>query len=144
MTRQSTLSAPLHNKLPERDHSATFNSSTGVFQFQRLVTNLALCVAFIISGLMYSDYQRVLGMGLGMATRTDYKVVTLLYSHVGDLLHEQIEDAKDDMKSIRNETIGSWARAVTCSDVVWQTCGHYSKNSWCFQVLCFRPFIQIK
>lgn len=114
------------------NEEVTFKSSTEVWKSQRLVTNLALCVAFIVSGLMHSHYHRVLGMGLGISTLTDanfYKVITLLYSHVGDILNENIEEAKQEMESLPPETLGSWARAVTCSDGVWQTRGHYSKNA---------------
>ena len=39
------------------------------------------------------------------------------------------ETAKTEMKLKPPEELGLWQRAVTCSDGVWLTRGHYSKNA---------------
>ena len=106
----------------------TFNSTVQVFQSRRLVTNLAIAVAFIVSGCMYSDMHRVMALGLGMHVLTEanfYNVRKVMYGPVCDLLNEQLEAAKTETP----QELGSWCRAVTCSDGVWLTHGHYSKNA---------------
>ena len=119
-------------KKKECEKAVTFNSSVQVFQSRRLVTTLALMVAFVASGFMYADINKVLALGLGVAVITErnfYNVIQLMYAPVTELLEEQLEEAKEDMKAMSPEEIGSWSRAVTCSDGVWQTRGHYSKNA---------------
>ena len=110
----------------------TFNSTVQVFQSRRLVTNLAIAVAFIVSGCMYSDMHRVMALGLGMHVLTEanfYNVIKVMYGPVCNLLNEKLEPAKTEMKLKPPQELGSWCRAITCSDGrVWLKHGHYSKN----------------
>ena len=113
--------------------SVTFSSSTRVgTKSRRLITSLALMVACGESGFMYADVHRVFALGLGISVSTEnnfYSVIKLMYGPVAEILEEQLEAAKVDMRNIEPTQIGSWSRAVTCSDGVWQTRGHYSKNA---------------
>ena len=64
----------------------------------------------------------VLGLGVAVITeRNFYNVIQLMYAPVTELLEEQLEEAKQDMKALNPEDIGWWSGAVTCSDGLWQT-----------------------
>ena len=85
-------------------------------------------MAFICSGANYAQYETVLG-SMGMYPVRDYKfyeTIELLESHTTKLLDKQCELAKEKMKGIPSDKIGSWDRAVT--DGAWMTRGHPSQN----------------
>ena len=96
------------------DRKVTFNSTVQVFQSRRLVTNLAIAVAFIVSGCMYSDMHKVMALGLGMHVLTEanfYNVIKLMYGPVCDLLNAQLESAKIEMKLKPQQDLGSRNRS---------------------------------
>lgn len=51
-----------------------------------------------------------------------------MYPHVKDILDEMTKEAKEEMKALPDDQLGSWKRAVTTGDGVWLTRGHYSQN----------------
>ena len=88
------------------------------------VVGLALQVAFICSGAMYSQYARVLRDSLGMycARKTSfYRTIELMYPHVKEILDEMCSLAKESMKSMDSSVLGSYDNAVTCGDAAWLT-----------------------
>ena len=97
---------------------------------KQTVVSFALQVAFICSGANYAQYETVLG-SMGMHPVRDYKfyeTIELLESHTTKLLDKQCELAKEKMKAIPSDKIGSWDRAVTVADGAWMTRGHHSQN----------------
>ncbi len=77
--------------------------------------SVALQVAFLCSGANYSMYENVLGI-LGMhpvSNKQFYNTIKMLYDPVKQMLDEQCELAKQEMKDAPPEQIGSWERAVT-------------------------------
>ena len=96
------------------ERTVTFNSTVQVPISGRNVVALALQVAFICSGGMYSNYHKALGMGMGMKTISSkrfYEVIQLIYPVVNDMLEEITTAAKDQMKALSDHQIGSWKRA---------------------------------
>ena len=57
-----------------------------------------------------------------------YKTLKILHPIVEDMLDEQCERAKAEMKSIPDDELGSFKRAVTNADGAWMTRGHHSQN----------------
>lgn len=57
-----------------------------------------------------------------------YDIIKLVYPHLKDILDEMCNKEKERMKSLPDEDLGSWKRAVCTSDGVWHTRGHFSKN----------------
>ena len=87
-------------------------------------------MAFICSGANYAQYETVLG-SMGMHPVTDYKfyeTIKLMEGPTTELLDEQCEIAKKEMKKAPSNEIGSWDRAVTVADGAWMTRGHHSQN----------------
>ena len=97
---------------------------------QQSVLSVSLQIAFICSGANYAQYEKVLG-SLGMHPVSDqmfYEIIQVLYAPVKTLLDSQCELGKREMQSAPTDQIGSWNRAVTVGDGVWQTRGHHSQN----------------
>ena len=106
-------------------------SSVNVAFSNRMACSLAMQVAFIASGLMHSQYNKVLKQGLGMSavsTKSFYETIKLLHPIVNTMINEMCEMAKGDMKSLDPSAVGSWQRAITTSDGAWLTRGRYSQN----------------
>ena len=92
--------------------------------------SVSLQIAFICSGANYAQYEKVLG-SLGMHPVSDqmfYEIIQVLYAPVKTLLDSQCELGKREMQSAPTDQIGSWNRAVTVGDGVWQTRCHHSQN----------------
>ena len=45
-----------------------------------------------------------------------------------EMVDEICEEAKEEMKTIDEHTLGSWKQAVTSADAAWMTRGYHSKN----------------
>ena len=108
-----------------------FQSSVLLEQSQRTLIGFALEVAFIVGGCTQSQYRRVLRNALGIncfGHSTFDDAFKLMYKPVLQLLREQCDEAKAEMKALPSTDIGSWKRSVTTSDGVWLTRGHHSRN----------------
>ena len=57
-----------------------------------------------------------------------YKTLEMIYPVVKQMLDDQCERAKDELKSKPDDEIGSFKKAVTSADGVWMTRGHHSQN----------------
>ena len=91
----------------------------------------ALQVAFICAGASYAQYKRVLRHIFGMQCVSDntfYRTIEKMYGHVKNILDDICLEARQQMKDMDQNKLGSWSRAVTCADAVWLTRGHYSRN----------------
>lgn len=111
----------------------TFNSSPDVpLNRYRSPLGTALQVAFICSGCMYTHYFRTLCLSLGMDTVGKgrfFETIKLMYPHVKKILKSQCEEAKNRMKGLDDNELGSFKSAVTTGDGAYLTRGHFSKNS---------------
>ena len=88
-------------------------------------------VAFIISGCLYATYCKVLKLSLGLDTvcfSTFYSTIERMYPVVKQMVDEMCGEAKEEMKTIDEHTLGSWKQAVTSADAAWMTRGYHSKN----------------
>lgn len=109
----------------------SFQASAMVEGTKRTVVGLALAVAFVISGHGFAKFQKSLQQYLGISVISKnrfYEVIKLIYPHITDILNEMCNDAKEEMKNVSSDVLGSWERAVVTSDGVWHTRGHFSKN----------------
>ena len=87
----------------------------------------SIIVAFIISGCLFKTYYKVMKMVLGIDCY-HYSTYDRVLKRLHPVVNEMCEDAKNDMKCISNEKLGSWKQAVTSADGVWHTRGYHSKN----------------
>ena len=90
--------------------------------------SLALSFAFFISGHGYAGYQKALGTGLGLGVVSEkpyLEVIDLAFPHIKSILDEMCEDAKQQMKDLPPDQIGSWTKAVTCCDGCWIAGRHH-------------------
>ena len=109
----------------------SFQASAMVEGSKRTVVGLALAVAFVISGHGFAKFSKSLQVFLGISVLSKnryYEVIKLIYPHITEILDEMCSDAKEEMKSMESDDLGSWKRAVVTSDGVWHTRGHFSKN----------------
>lgn len=93
---------------------------------------LALRVACISAGCTHATYQKIFKRYLGMHMSNQevfLKTVEEMYPHVRAILNEMCTDAKQQMKEMPQDQVGSWARAATAGDGVWLTRGHHSQNA---------------
>ena len=56
------------------------------------------------------------------------EVVDLTLHLIKNMLDETCDDAKDQMKQLSSDQIGSWSSAVTCCDGCWLIRRHFSQN----------------
>ena len=80
---------------------------------------------------MHATYCKVLKLSLGLdAIRMDkfYSTITRMYPVVKEMVDEMCEEAKQEMKTMDEHTLGSWKQAVTSADAAWMTRGYHSKN----------------
>ena len=78
----------------------------------------AIQVGFIVSGCMHT-YCKVLKLSLGLdAVCMDkfYSTITRVYPVVKEMVDEMCEEAKEEMKTMDEHTLGSWKQAVTSAD----------------------------
>lgn len=111
--------------------SVSFQGSSLVEGSKRTVVRLALVVAFFLTGHGFAQFDRTLKQCLGIACVSKnvyYDIIKLVYPHLKDILDEMCNKEKERMKSLPDEDLGSWKRAVCTSDGVWHTRGHFSKN----------------
>ena len=109
----------------------SYQSSQLANESRRQMVSLALCLGFFISGHGFAAYRKTLGKGLGLGVITEnpyLQIVGLALPHIKKILDEMCEDAKEQMRSISDEELGSWERAVTTCDGCWQIRGHFSQN----------------
>ena len=91
----------------------------------------AIQVGFIVSGCMHATYCKVLKLSLGLdavCMDTVYSTITRMYPVVKEMVDEMCEEAKEEMKTMDEHTLGSWKQAVTSADAAWMTRGYHSKN----------------
>ena len=77
-------------------------------------------------------YHKTLKLALGIqAVNKDLFLKTIEEMHpiVKGLLDEICEMAREEMRRMPPEELGSWKRAVTTADGTWQTRGWHSKNA---------------
>ena len=75
----------------------------------------AIPIAAFASGIGFAGYHKLFGRHLGMNVTTDkmfHKVIEEAYSHITTMLDEVCEMKK----SLLNDKLSSWQRAVTTSD----------------------------
>uniref|UniRef100_A0A1X7TCB3 Uncharacterized protein n=1 Tax=Amphimedon queenslandica TaxID=400682 RepID=A0A1X7TCB3_AMPQE len=114
------------------ERRVTFESSIKHETENCTAVGLALQVAFICSGAMYSQYAKVLKNALGMycaGKSIYYKTLALMYPHVKGILNDMCEQAKESMKQKNDSELGSFKNAVTCGDAAWLTRGYHSQNA---------------
>lgn len=88
-------------------------------------------VAFIASGCMHAQYNKILRQGLSISAvnpNSFYETIKLLHPIVGAMVIEMCEMGKNEMKTLNPTTVGSWQRAITTSDGAWLTRGKFSQN----------------
>ena len=91
----------------------------------------ALHVAFIISGCTFTTYTKVLRYLLGIQSTYDdrfQETIRIMHPVVKEMVDEMCTEAREAMKQMEPEELGSWERAVTVADGAWMTRGHHSKN----------------
>ena len=101
---------------------------------QQLVS-VALSLAFFISGHWYAGYRKTLGSGLGLGKVSEkpyLKVVDLALPYIKSMLDEMCNEAKENMKEIAPDQVGSWSREVACCDGCWVIRGHQPKLYICY------------
>ena len=52
-----------------------------------------------------------------------------IYPVVKQMVDEMCDKAKQEMKNMDQDKLGSWSRSVTSADGVWMTRGWHSKNA---------------
>ena len=108
-----------------------YKSSHLAQESRRQLVSLALSLAFFISGHGYAGYRETLGRGLGLGIVSEkpyLEVVDLALPYIKSMLDQMCDEAKEHMKEIAPDQIGSWSRAVTCCDGCWLIRGHFSQN----------------
>ena len=91
-----------------------------------------LPVAFIIAGCTHATYCKALGHSLAIdavSGPTFFRTIRAMHSIVESMLDEVCEAAKQEMRDIKANELGSWQNAVTVADGTWQTRGWHSKNA---------------
>ena len=110
-----------------------FSSSTfSTTECRRNVVSYALRLAAFVSGIGFSGYHKLFARHLGMDVTNErmfYRVVKEAYPHITAMLDEVCELGKDEMKSVKDDRLGSWKRAVTTSDGCWHIRGFFSQNA---------------
>ena len=109
----------------------SLTSSADISYSKHTICSLAIQVAFIAGGCMYSQYNKILKQHLGILAvnaNTFYETIKLLHHIVSSMLNEMCNDAKAEMKAKALTEVGSWQRAITSSDGVWLTRGKFSQN----------------
>ncbi len=80
----------------------------------------SIIVAAIVSGCLFSTYYKFMKLALGIDCYqyTTYNtMLKRLHPVIVQMLDEMCEEAKNDMKALSAETLGSWKQAVTSADV---------------------------
>ena len=94
--------------------------------------SVAAQVAFIIAGCTHMTYYKVLKHALGIEAVSwpmFDSTIKRMYPIVKEMVDKMCDDAKDDMRRMDQNELGSWNRAVTSADGTWMTRGFHSKNA---------------
>ena len=59
---------------------------------------------------------------------TFQSTIKRMFPVVQEMVDRMCEEAKTEMKTMNQDELGSWNRAVTSADGAWMTRGHHSKN----------------
>ena len=89
-------------------------------------------VGFICAGITHAVYYKTLKNALGIEAVSAPAFMDTIYSMypiVKAMLDDVCETAKQEMKDKKEDELGSWQRAVTVTDGMWQTRGWHSKNA---------------
>ena len=92
----------------------------------------AVQVAFIAAGCTHMTYCKVLKHALGIdvvAKDTFQSTIEKMYPVFKLMVDRMCDDAEQEMKSMDQDKVGSWSRAVTSADGMWMTRGFHSKNA---------------
>ena len=105
-------------------------------------SEISLCVqvAFIIAGCTHATYYKTLQHSLGIAAVSMpvfMRTIGLMFPIVNKMLDELCETAKQEMRDMGAEQLGSWARAVTAADGVWHM------HAWLAQQECYVQYPQL-
>ena len=99
--------------------TAVFETSAKYELDNTTEVSVAVQVAFIIAGSTHMTYYKTLKHALGIkAVPWEYfqSTIKLLYPIVKAMVDRMCEDAKDDMRHMDQDELGSWSRAVTSAD----------------------------
>ena len=92
----------------------------------------AVQVAFIVAGCTYTTYYKTLKHALGIDAVEWHQfqsTIARMYPIVKLMVDTMCEEAKQEMKDMDQDELGSWSRAVTSADGTWMTRGFHSKNA---------------
>lgn len=111
----------------------SFDSTTRLLMdnTRRNQVSLALHLAMYLAGCHYDKISKSLKLGLGLQVLHEtnfYEIIKTIYPITKDMLEDMCNEAKDEMKAIPDDALGSFKRAITTSDGAWLTRGHHSKN----------------
>ena len=67
-------------------------------------------------------------MSLAHSWTAFQSTIERMFPIVKEMVDRMCEEAKTDMKTMNQDELGSWSRAVTSADGAWMTRGHHSKN----------------
>ena len=113
-------------------HSALFETSSKYELANTSEISVAVQVAFIVAGCTHATYFKTLKHALGIDAvhmSTFLSTIEQMYPVVKQMVDEICNEAKQDMKQMDQDKLGSWSRAVTSADGVWMTRGWHSKNA---------------
>ena len=113
-------------------HSALFETSSKYELTNTSEISVAVQVAFIVAGCTHATYWKTLKHALGIdAVHMSAFLSTIerIYPVVKQMVDEMCDKAKQEMKNMDQDKLGSWSRAVTSADGVWMTRGWHSKNA---------------
>ena len=110
------------------DHLHYASASLASTVKHRNVVSYALRLASFASGIGFSGYNKLFSRFLGIATTSDkmfYRVIEEVFRHINAMLDDVCEMGKEEMKSLPDDQLGSWKRAVTTSDGCWHIRGFF-------------------
>ena len=84
-----------------------------------------------MAGCTHATYYKTLKHSLGIDAvqwTTFQSTIQRMFPVVQEMVDRMCEEAKIEMKSLNQDELGSWSRAVTSADGAWMTRGHFSKN----------------
>ena len=87
-------------------------------------------VAFIVAGCTHTTYYKTLKHALGVDAvqwTTFQSTIKQMLPVVEEMVHRMCE-AETEMKTMNQDELCSWSRAVSSADGAWMTHGHYRKN----------------
>ena len=84
-----------------------------------------------MAGCTHTTYYKTLKHALGINAvqwSTFQSTIKRMFPVVQEMVDRMCEEAKTEMKTMNQDELGSWSRAVTSADGTWMTRGFHSKN----------------